>query len=190
VILNFFGTLRGQGAMLRSSLPLRWFFVGMVNYAITCLQCAFQATLTLQQVIHFTDWVVGHAHLVMFGVFGFWITGMVVELWPRLVGRPWHSRRWLEWQFWLSTVGITVMFLDLVAAGLLQGFLWKALAPWSDSVIFSVPFWWVRLVSGLLITAGAGLFFANLWLTARAPVPIGAPERAVDAAGGRVAEPA
>jgi cytochrome c oxidase cbb3-type subunit 1 len=48
---------------------------GMVNYFITCLQCAFQTTLTFQKIIHFTDWVVGHAHLVMLGVFAFWLIG-------------------------------------------------------------------------------------------------------------------
>ena len=38
--------IRGRGQLLRSSLPVRWFFVGMVFYFITCLQCAFQVTLT------------------------------------------------------------------------------------------------------------------------------------------------
>ena len=47
-----------------TNLPIRWFYTGMVLYFITCLQCAFQTTLTLQAIIHFTDWVPGHAHLV------------------------------------------------------------------------------------------------------------------------------
>ena len=44
----------------------------MIFYFLTCLQCALQVTLTFQKMIHFTDWVVGHAHLVMFGVFSMW----------------------------------------------------------------------------------------------------------------------
>ena len=58
VIINFFGSLRGHGDFLRTSLPIRWFYTGMVFYFTTCLQCAFQVTLTFQKIIHFTDWVV------------------------------------------------------------------------------------------------------------------------------------
>ena len=69
VVINFFGTLWGRGRAFFDNLPIRWFYTGMVFYFITCFQCALQVTLTFQKLIHFTDWVVGHAHLVMFGVF-------------------------------------------------------------------------------------------------------------------------
>ena len=59
----------------------------MVFYFLTCLQCAMQVTLTFQELIHFTDWVVGHAHLVMFGVFSLWLLGIMTYLFPRLL-RP------------------------------------------------------------------------------------------------------
>ena len=64
----------------------------MVFYFLTCLQCALQVTLTFQKLIHFTDWVVGHAHLVMFGVFRMWLFGMMTYLFPRLLKREWYSR--------------------------------------------------------------------------------------------------
>jgi len=99
VIVNFLMTLRGRGNMLRTDLSIRWFFVGMVFYFLTCLQCAFQTTLPFQRIIHFTDWVVGHAHLVMFGVFGFWMIGAIVYLWPKVVGRPWWSYALNAWTF-------------------------------------------------------------------------------------------
>jgi cytochrome c oxidase cbb3-type subunit 1 len=60
----------GLAGQAYRNIPVRWFFTGMLFYGLTCLQCAFQVTLTFQALIHFTDWVVGHAHLVMFGVFG------------------------------------------------------------------------------------------------------------------------
>lgn len=102
VIVNFFGTMWGQGAALRTNLPIRWFYTGMVLYFITCLQCAVQTTLTVQEIIHFTDWVPGHAHLVMLGVFSFWTIGIVTWLWPRLTGNEWWDRRLNHWQYWLS----------------------------------------------------------------------------------------
>jgi cytochrome c oxidase cbb3-type subunit I len=177
VIVNFFVTLRGKGDMLRSSLPIRWFYTGMVMYFITCLQCAFQTTLTFQRLIHFSDWVVAHAHLVMFGVFSFWIVGMVVHLWPKLTGFAWWSERLNHVNYWFSTIGLIVMFLDLTIAGVVQGYLWQNLAPWERSLTASMPFWHLRSIAGLFIISGWLLQVYNMWMTARghAAAPLPAP---------------
>jgi cytochrome c oxidase cbb3-type subunit 1 len=168
VIINFLGTVWGSPGQAYRNIPVRWFFTGMLFYGLTCLQCAFQVTLTFQALIHFTDWVVGHAHLVMFGVFGFWILGAMTYLFPRLLGRPWWSRSLLEWHYWLSATGMLVMFVDLVFAGIFQGFYWASLQPWEDSIRVSIPFWAVRLVAGLVIIAGQLCFGYNLYRTFRA----------------------
>jgi cytochrome c oxidase cbb3-type subunit 1 len=177
VIVNFFGTLHGRSDAMRGNLAIRWFYTGMIMYAITCFQCAFQVTLTFQRIIHFTDWVVAHAHMVMFGVFGFWIMGVFIELWPRAVGRPWVMPQLLTAHFWLTVIGLVLMVIDLTAAGLVQGFSWANLNHWGDSVVASMPFWWARSVAGLLIIAGQGLFFYALWATARQPAAVTAPAR-------------
>ncbi len=85
VIINFIATMRGSTQALVTNLPIRWLYTGMVFYFLTCLQCAFQTTLTFQALIHFTDWVVGHAHMVMFGVFAMWLLGVMTYLIPRLL---------------------------------------------------------------------------------------------------------
>lgn len=163
VIVNFFLTLRGQMDQLRTNLPLRWFYTGMVLYFTTCLQCSIQVLLSVQKIIHFSDWVVGHAHLVMFGVFGFWIFGIMIHLWPKLTGRPWWSEKLNAWHYWLSTAGLVTMFLDLLVAGVMQGFQWRNLAPWESSVTASVPFWAIRTVSGIVIAAGQVCLIWNMW---------------------------
>lgn len=168
VIINFFGTIRHRGDMLRTSLPIRWFYIGMVFYFTTCLQCAFQVTLTFQRIIHFTDWVVGHSHLVMFGVFGFWILGTMIYLLPRLLGASgWYKPRLNEWHFWLTGIGMLIMFFDLVIAGLIQGFQWRDLAPWEDSIVASVPFWALRSIAGTAMLIGQIIFVYNIIMTAR-----------------------
>jgi cytochrome c oxidase cbb3-type subunit 1 len=167
VVVNFFGTLHGRSDAVRGNLAVRWFFTGIVMYAITCFQCAFQVTLTFQKIIHFTDWVVGHAHMVMFGVFGFWIMGVFIELWPRAWGRPWVSPQSLTIHYWFTLIGLALMVVDLTAAGLVQGFSWASLDHWGVSVVASMPFWWTRTVAGLIIIAGQVPFFYALWATAR-----------------------
>ncbi len=165
VVINFFGTIWGSGRAVVTNLPIRWFYTGMVFYFITCLQCAMQVTLTFQALIHFTDWVVGHAHLVMFGVFSFWLIGIMTYLIPRLVGNEWHSRKLCEWHYWLSAGGLLVMFVDLGLAGMFQGYFWASLLPWDVSVDGSQPFWMVRLFAGLAIIGGQFCFFYNLYRT-------------------------
>ncbi|HGY92987.1 MAG TPA: cytochrome oxidase [Planctomycetes bacterium] len=171
VVVNFFGTMWGRGYALRQSIPIRWFYTGMVFYFTTCLQCSFQTTLTFQEIIHFTDWVPGHAHLVMLGVFAFWNMGMIVWLWPRLTGHEWYSRRLLGWHYWLVMLGLLIMFLDLTAAGLVHGFMFKNMAPWMRIVDSLKPFWWFRTFAGAMIITGVSCFIYNLWMTAKHDKP-------------------
>jgi cytochrome c oxidase cbb3-type subunit 1 len=171
VIINFFGTLAGRSSLFFTNLPIRYFYTGMVFYFITCFQCALQVTLTFQKLIHFTDWVVGHAHLVMFGVFSLWLFGIMIELFPRLMNRPWYSRKLLEYHYWLSAGGLFVMFLDLTLAGIFQGYYWASLQPWDASTDGSQPFWITRVFAGLAMFAGMLCFVYDLWMTWRGAEP-------------------
>ncbi|KAA3604940.1 MAG: cytochrome oxidase [Planctomycetota bacterium] len=167
VVVNFFGTLWGRGKAVRENIAIRWFYTGMVMYFITCLQCAYHTTVGAQKIIHFTDWVPGHAHLVMFGVFSFWLIGIFTWLWPRITGYEWHNRNMLFTQYWLIIVGLGVMFVDLTIGGLIHGFMQANLNPWMDIIRAEIPIWIVRTFSGGMIVVGYGLFLYNMWMTAR-----------------------
>ncbi|MCG8584244.1 MAG: cbb3-type cytochrome c oxidase subunit I, partial [Pirellulales bacterium] len=169
VVINFIGTIWGEGRQLKTNLPIRYFYAGMVFYFITCFQCALQVTLTFQKLIHFTDWVVGHAHMVMFGVFSMWLFGIMTYLFPRILKRNWYSRKLCECHFWLSTGGLAVMVIDLTLAGIFQGYYWSSLQMWDASVDGSQPFWIVRVFAGLTMLAGFLCFVWNLWKTYQMP---------------------
>ena len=168
VVANFLMTLHGKTGALKTSMAIRWFYAGAVMYFITCFQCAFQVTWTFQKVIHFTDWVVGHAHMIMFGTFTFWLFGVIDWVWPRVVRKSWYSLSLRRWHFWLSTFGIGIMFLDLTMSGLIAGMMQRELAPWSDMIQASVPFWWVRTFAGGMLICGLLCGLYNMWMTARA----------------------
>ncbi len=169
VIVNFVLTLRGQFGQLANDLPLRWIYTGILNYAITCFQCAIQVLLTSQKIIHFTDWVVGHAHLIMFGTFGFWIFGILSYLSPKVKGLEPRSTRAGEWAYWLITIGTILMWFDLLIAGVVQGVSWMSLAPWMESVRVSVPFWAIRTATGTMIIAGMIMYLVHIAESRRAP---------------------
>ena len=182
VIINFLGTLHGTGGLALTNLPLRYFYTGILFYFLTCLQCALQVTMTFQALIHFTDWVVGHAHMVMFGVFSMWQFGAMTYLIPRIFKTDWYSPQWCEWHYWASAGGLSVMAGDLILAGLFQGWSWAALQPWDASIRLSIPFWSVRIVAGLAMFGAQILFIVNFYLTWRKSLRVG-PERAVSPSG-------
>ncbi|MCC7409850.1 MAG: cbb3-type cytochrome c oxidase subunit I, partial [Phycisphaeraceae bacterium] len=95
--------------------------------------------------------------------------GMTMHLWPKVTGRNWWSRNLNAWHFWLSAMGLWVMFVDLMIAGLVQGYMWRAMAQWSDSTIASHSFWFLRTLAGVSIVVGHVLLLINMIATARSP---------------------
>lgn len=176
VFINFFMTLRGREIAPVVNMPIRWFYTGMVFYVITCIQCAVHVQFWAQEFVHFTDWVVGHAHLIMFGTFGFWLIGITTDLWPRVWARKqWWSPTLHEATFWMCTIGLASMFIALTSAGLVEGFLWKSLAPWEVSLQSVQQIWLFRTATGLLMFAGVLLFVFNMVMTAMTPEVEGQP---------------
>jgi len=170
VFINFFMTLRGREVAPVVNMPIRWFYTGMVFYVVTCIQCAVHVQFWAQEFIHFTDWVVGHAHLIMFGTFGFWLIGITTDLWPRVLGRKnWWSPALHEAVFWMCTIGLASMFVALTSAGLVEGFLWKGLAPWEVSLESVRLIWLFRTATGFLMWFGVLLFAFNMYMTAVTP---------------------
>ena len=165
VVFNIFATMSADWKKVIDNISLRFIFVGALCYLITCIQCAVQTTLSVQEIIHFTDWVVGHAHLVLFGTFSFWAFAFIYYLLPKFTGAKIYSSSLVEWHFWLSTIGIVLMDIDLMSAGLVQGHMWKALVPFVETVSASKPYWWVRTITGVAILAGEVCFFINIIMT-------------------------
>lgn len=165
VVFNVIATIAGDWRKFLESIEIKFLLTGAICYLITCIQCAVQVTLSVQSIIHFTDWVVGHSHFVLFGVFSFWCFAWIYYLLPRILKTPIYSETLKSWHYWLSTLGIFIMQFDLLSAGVVQGYLWKNMVPFIDSVAASVPFWWVRAFSGMLIFVGETIFVINIFMT-------------------------
>jgi hypothetical protein len=61
-----------------------------------------------------------------------------------VLNRPWYSEALCDWHYWLSALGMLLMFLVLMIAGLFQGQSWSSLEMWDESIRLSIPFWWVH----------------------------------------------
>jgi cytochrome c oxidase cbb3-type subunit 1 len=185
VLVNFFGTVMGRWSTLGTNLPAKFLIMGSLMYLAGCFQGSTEALRSIQQPTHFTDFVISHSHLTVFGTFVVWAIGGLVYTWPRVWGRTelW-SFRMGNWSFWLITAGISTMGLVLTAGGLQQGFQWMAGTEWLETVLAMRPYWFVRTLAGVSMDIGMSLLVINLMMTAlakpaegraAAPVPGAAP---------------
>lgn len=153
--------------------------MGSLMYLAGCFQGSVEALRWVQQPTHFSDFVISHSHLTVFGTFVVWAMGGLIYVWPRLFGRELWSWTMGNWSFWLITVGISTMGLVLTAAGLQQGFQWMNGTEWVDTVVWMKPYWLVRTLSGVSMDIGMSLLVVNLMMTAlAAPAAAGEPVRA------------
>jgi cytochrome c oxidase cbb3-type subunit I len=166
VLQNFFGTMIGQWGGFTRNLPAKFLIMGSLMYLIGCFQGSVEALRSIQQPTHFTDFVISHSHLTVFGTFVVWAMAGAVYVWPRLCGRELWSFRLGNWSFWLITLGISTMGLVLSAQGLQQGYMLMAGAEWVDSLVTMKPFWLVRTLAGISMDTGMSLLVYNFMRTA------------------------
>lgn len=185
VLQNFFGTMIGRWQSFGHNLTAKFLIMGSLMYLIGCFQGSVEALRSIQQPTHFTDFVISHSHLTVFGTFVVWAIAGTVYVLPRVVQRPLWSFKLGNWSFWLITIGITLMGLDLTMLGLQQGYMWMAGTEWLDSMVPAKPYWLVRTTAGITMDVGMSLLVYNLMRTALSARKI--PAHAVRADGASVA---
>jgi cbb3-type cytochrome oxidase subunit 1 len=157
VVTNLLLSLRGSGIFPRD-IGLRYVAMSTILYLVVSIQGSVQAQMSVNQAVHFSDWVIGHSHLAMLGFATFAAAGGLIHAWQRIPHVRYNARM-LSWSYWLLLAGVILMVTDLTAAGLVEAKIWQSAAPWLDSVRAAHIFWLIRAHSATLIFLG---FFALL----------------------------
>jgi cbb3-type cytochrome c oxidase subunit I len=186
VIQNFYGTMVGNWKRFQESFAAKFLILGALFYLIGCFQGSTEALRELQRLTHFTDFVIAHSHLTVFGTFILWITAGLYYVIPRLSGRDLHSRTLAQWHYWLTVCGFSLMASTLVLQGLIQGTLLQSGVDFVDSMVAMKPYWFTRTIAGVTMDIGAMLGMWNLYRTAVGG-PLLAPQP--DASPAALAEP-
>lgn len=169
---NFFMTMRGSWSRLKTSVALRFFTVGALLWAFTCIQGIAQSFRSFSMLVHFTNWVVGHSHLAFVANYSFWAFALIYLALPHLVRSPIYSQRLVEGHFWLTAVGIGLYMVSMWIAGVIQGLAWlEGGIPFIETVRAMQPYFLARTIGGLLVVAGQVVLAYNLWQTARSTAP-------------------
>jgi cytochrome c oxidase cbb3-type subunit I len=165
VLQNFFGTMIGKWHTFTSNLTAKFLIVGSIMYLLGCFQGSTEALRSIQKPTHFTDFVISHSHLTVFGTFVIWALGGVIYVWPKIHDAPLYSFKMGNWSFWLIVCGISAMGLVLTAEGLTQGLMWMNGTEWVDSMVAIKPYWFVRTFTGISMDIGMTLLVVNLMKT-------------------------
>lgn len=164
VVTNLLASLRGNGHLTFYDVPLRFVWTGLIFYLLVSLQGAFQASMRVQEQIHFSDWVIAHSHLAMAGFATFIIIGGLLHAWPNVSGRV-VNRRAANAAYWVATIGLSTMVVYLTIVGLQQADAWMSGAPWIESVVVSKTGWLVRSLSGTALLTAFMLLLVSLFRT-------------------------
>jgi cytochrome c oxidase cbb3-type subunit 1 len=172
VITNLFGTALGRwGAIVSGrdgdSYSAKFLLLATFFYLVGCFQGSTEALRRMQELTHFTDFVIGHSHFTVFATFVLAAVGSMYYVWPRVTGRELWSWKLASWHLWLTIVGTTIMLLGLTAQGLVQGSMLEYGANFVDSMVEMKPWWAVRTLAGATMDVGFLLMAVNLIMTAR-----------------------
>jgi cytochrome c oxidase cbb3-type subunit 1/cytochrome c oxidase cbb3-type subunit I/II len=164
-LTNVWLPLKDRLSRIHENVGAKFVFVGTIWYCITCIQGPMHSLPVVQRLTHFTNWVVGHAHIAVLGFAGFIATGAIYYLLPRVSGRELWSKRLADVHYWLISIGLIGMFLTLTSAGLIQGQAWLngevvyRLLP--EMALYMV----LRALFGVAIVVSGALFAVNVLMT-------------------------
>jgi cytochrome c oxidase cbb3-type subunit 1 len=180
VVVNFFATMKGHWSRYSESAPIRFLMMGTVFYLLTCIQGPLQALRNVNEITSKTDWIIGHAHMALFGAFTFYAIAGIYHAVPVITRKPLWSQAFADWHFTLSLIGGMLFFVSLWVGGFLQGLQW---ANWANGETYAdfhrnitemsflqtigdMWYWWLfRAIGGLMILTGAILFAVNIMNT-------------------------
>lgn len=169
-VTNFYGTMRGKWA--QGNYVVKFFLAGTTFYLLTCFQGPMHSLRTVNQIVSKTDWIVGHAHMAVFGAFTFFALGGIYYALPKILKRPLYSEKLAEWHFWLSFVGFLGFAISLWIGGFVQGLQWMDYTiSFLDTVKAMYPYYMFRMFSGILMVAAQVIFAFNIFKTVRGAQP-------------------
>ena len=165
VLVNLWLTMKERLGYLYSDIGGKFVFAGTVWYLLTCLQGPLQSLPYVQRLTHFTNWVIAHAHMGVFGFAGIITIGTIYFILPRITGKPLYSKGLAEIQYWLFLIGMIGFFTVLTTAGLIQGNGWLN----GETVYRILPqihlYMILRASLGILLIGGAIIGVYNVFMS-------------------------
>jgi cytochrome c oxidase cbb3-type subunit 1 len=164
VAVNHHMTTIGHFNLLRTSPALRFTVFGAMCYTAVSFQGSMEALRDVQEVVHFTHYTIGHAHLGVYAFLTMILFGAMYYITPRVTRWEWPRPGLIKVHFWLTAGGVLIYVVAVSLVGLLQGLaLNDPGRPFVDVVELTRPYLTLRSVSGIAMSLGH-LVFAYLFV--------------------------
>jgi cytochrome c oxidase cbb3-type subunit I len=169
-MINGMMTLSGAWHKLRTDPILKFLIVALSFYGMSTFEGPMMSIKTVNALSHYTDWTIGHVHSGALGWVAMTTVGSLYVMIPRLYGRTsmW-STRLIDWHFWTTTLGIVLYVAAMWVAGVMQGLMWRATNDdgtltytFVESLKATYPYYYVRLLGGLMVLGGMFIMAWNV----------------------------
>ena len=169
-MINGIMTLSGAWHKLRTDPVLKFLIVSLSFYGMSTFEGPMMSIKTVNALSHYTDWTVGHVHSGALGWVAMVSIGALYSLFPRLYGRDqMYSKGLVELHFWIATIGTVLYIAAMWIAGVMQGLMWRAVNAdgtltysFIESVERTYPFYYIRLLGGILFLGGMFIMIYNV----------------------------
>ncbi len=130
-------------------------FGGMVN-----------ASYSMNAMVHNTQWVTGHFHLIFAGTTVMMYFAIAYYLWPKMTGRALYSTRMALHQLWLWFVGMLILTLPWHQLGLAGQPRRISSTPYDESFVQAwLPADFAMIVAAAILFISALMLVYNLFKT-------------------------
>jgi cytochrome c oxidase subunit 1 len=120
-------------------------------------------SFAMNSMIHNTSWVTAHFHLIFGGAVVIMYFAIAYEMWPRITGKPLHSRRLARAQLWLWFWGMLITTIPWHITGLMGQPRRVAAFDYSDPLMARMgPLVIISVIGGLLLLLSAILLIIIL----------------------------
>jgi cytochrome c oxidase cbb3-type subunit 1 len=172
-MINGLMTLNGAWDKVRTDPIIRMMVLSLAFYGMSTFEGPMMSIKSVNSLSHYTDWTIGHVHSGALGWNGMITFSAIYFLVPRLWNcERMYSLRWINWHFWLATLGIVFYTASMWVAGITQGLMWREYGAdgylvntFAETVLALHPMYLLRAFGGLLYLSGACVMTANVWLT-------------------------
>lgn len=172
-MINGLLTIKGAWQLLKSDPIIRFFIAALTFYGMATFEGPLLSIKSVSALGHYTDWIIGHVHSGALGWNGMLTFAIFYYLIPKLWNTKMYSEKLIHHHFWISLTGIVLYYTSMVAAGITQGLMWRAISPsgkllypdFVETVVKIIPLYWVRAGGGVLFIAGFILMLYNVYKT-------------------------
>ena len=172
-MINGIMTLSGAWHKLRTDPILKFLIVSLSFYGMSTFEGPMMSIKTVNALSHYTDWTVGHVHSGALGWVALVSIGSIYALIPWVFNKEgMYSTKLVDTHFWIATVGVVLYICAMWIAGVMQGLMWRAVNAdgtltysFVESLEATYPFYFVRLLGGLLFLFGMILMAFNVFKT-------------------------